>query len=326
MAEEKKGFSLNFEDAGELTATRARNKTMMLSPEVTSRFRSQVLEELDQAQSHEEKTRRINLSKSSFLKPSSSSVDDASDQNVFGPQHIVKPTGGLGKVESGLDSGTETEQTADVTPNFMKTFGEAVQTNPTHGSNLIHRQEDQAVPQSFSENRSESYRINDVSSSLSPEMPSPMHRTLFEESKEIETAPAKANLENLPQDDNRTNSMLRLVYPNKKGKLRGFLISYHFNPEGDYFPLYEGRIIVTNKFDNKKDANYLIIEDETVDSFHAIMRVSEGRVMVLDQLSETGTKVIRLDGQELDLNGDKAEIGYREKLKFGDVEFTVLLV
>ncbi|MEM4546908.1 MAG: FHA domain-containing protein [Nitrososphaerota archaeon] len=326
MAEEKKGFSLNFEDAGELTATRARNKTMMLSPEVTSRFRSQVLEELDQSQSHEEKTRRINLSRSSFLKPSSSSVDDAGDQNVLSPQHIVKPTGGLGKVESGLHLGNETEQMGDVTPNFIKTLDEAVQTNLTPGSNLVYGQEDQAVLQSFSENRSESHRINDVRSSIFPEMPSPTEKMVFKESKETVTEPAKDNAENLRQDNQRTNSSLRLIYPNKKGKLRGFLICYHFNPEGDYFPLYEGRIIVTNEFDNKKDANYLIIADETVDSFHAIMRVSEGKVMVLDQLSETGTKVIRLDGQELNLNGDKAEIGYREKLKFGDVEFTVLLV
>ncbi len=241
MKEEKFGFNFDDQEQGDLSATRAKNKTMMLSPEITSKVRHQVLSEPGSGETSAEPTRRITLNRESLLKIPS---------DVATPQTIISPK------QSGHESPT----------------------------------------------------------ALRPEEP-------------LHNQPQATPNQNFPfVTTAEDNSPVVFNYKSKKGKLVGFLITYHFDPEGEYFPLYEGRLIVSKKPDFS-DTNQLIIKDETVDLFHAILKVTEGKILVLDQLSDNGTKVIKKEsGEVLNLCGEKAEADSRDKIVFGNVEFIALLI
>ena len=60
----------------------------------------------------------------------------------------------------------------------------------------------------------------------------------------------------------------------KETPLVGFLVSYDNNPNGEFFLLRSGRMIVTSE--RVVSGNYLLIDDESVSSMHAIMRICEG--------------------------------------------------
>jgi len=108
--------------------------------------------------------------------------------------------------------------------------------------------------------------------------------------------------------------------------LVGFLVSYDHNPMGTYVELHAGRLVVSR---NKEESgSCLVIRDESVSPMHAIMRVSgSGVVQVLDQLSESGTRV-RHSGQrdEEFLSGDKTTLSHGDIVFFGERKFYVLLV
>ncbi|MCS6962070.1 MAG: FHA domain-containing protein [Deltaproteobacteria bacterium] len=275
MTEEKKGFKLNFEDLGELGSTRARNKTMMLTPEFTSRFRSQMLDEIVDASHDEdriEKTRKITLNRQNLLKPGSISQGGDESDSV---SELVSEQGTL---DNRFGETQAEENSRDVS--LTSSLDQKKKPFSVFGKSLV--SEDMAKSQHSQPN---------------------------------------------PEPDSRSSpSHIKLSYAAKKGRLRGFLITYHFIQEGEFFPIYEGRLIVTNKLDEKRETNYLVINHDTIDPFHAIIRVTDGNLLVLDQLSEYGTQVTKNDGQVIVLNGDKCELTCRDKLKFGDVEFVVLLI
>ena len=110
----------------------------------------------------------------------------------------------------------------------------------------------------------------------------------------------------------------------KTTPLTGFLVSFQDNPEGDYFVLRAGRLIVSS--DDSAKGSLLFLKDETVSPMHAIIRVAEKNVMILDQLSENGTSVKRVDGEQLELSGDKANLENGDEISFGDKTFKVCLL
>jgi len=110
----------------------------------------------------------------------------------------------------------------------------------------------------------------------------------------------------------------------KKTSLVGFLVSFENNKEGDYFVLRAGRLIVSS--DDSAQGSLLLLKDETVSPMHAIIRVAEKNVIVLDQLSENGTSVTRIDGEQLELSGDKTNLQHGDEVSFGDKKFKVCLL
>ena len=110
----------------------------------------------------------------------------------------------------------------------------------------------------------------------------------------------------------------------KKTALTGFLVSFQENKEGDYFVLRAGRLIVSS--DDSAQGSLLMLQDETVSPMHAIIRVAEKNVIVLDQLSENGTSVTRADGEQLELSGDKTNLQHGDEISFGDKTFKVCLL
>ncbi|MCB0329234.1 MAG: FHA domain-containing protein [Bdellovibrionales bacterium] len=112
----------------------------------------------------------------------------------------------------------------------------------------------------------------------------------------------------------------------KPSRVTGFLVSYDDDENGEVFELRMGRLIVTSEAPGA--GNYLVLDNETVSSMHAIIRMSKfGEIQILDQLSEYGTRIIRGDsGKEEDLSGDKSILHHGDTVFFGDRKFSICLV
>jgi hypothetical protein len=106
----------------------------------------------------------------------------------------------------------------------------------------------------------------------------------------------------------------------------GVLVTYDRDPNGEVYPLRSGRLIVTSEMPS--GGNFLFLEEESVSSMHAIMRIGDdANVQVLDQLSEHGTVIARADdGKKVHLSGDKAEVQHGDKISFGERTFTVCIL
>lgn len=106
----------------------------------------------------------------------------------------------------------------------------------------------------------------------------------------------------------------------------GFLVSYDSNPDGDFFELRSGRVIITS--DETSPGSIIFLSDSTVSPSHAILRMTPGgEIQVLDQLSEFGTEVRKGSNSEvIQLSGDKSSLSHGDLLRVGERRFHVCLV
>lgn len=116
------------------------------------------------------------------------------------------------------------------------------------------------------------------------------------------------------------------VYWKSCTPLVGFLVSFDYDPSGSYLELRAGRLIVSAQPD--PGSNCLVLNHESVSPSHAVMRVAAGgAIQVLDQLSESGTRIRKADsGEEILLSGEKAVLSHGDVVSFGDRNFHVCLV
>ena len=129
----------------------------------------------------------------------------------------------------------------------------------------------------------------------------------------------------LPQE-HQSGEAREYVDWKKLGKLVGFLVSYVSDPMGRYVELREGRLLVTSG-ESSSDSS-LVILDESVSAMHAIMRIAaDGAILILDQLSEHGTRIRRAEGGKVDsLMGDKSSLGHGDVVIFGECEYHVVVM
>ena len=108
--------------------------------------------------------------------------------------------------------------------------------------------------------------------------------------------------------------------------LVGFLVSFDHDENGSYLELRTGRLIVTCQ--REGSGSCLVLHDESVSPMHAVMRVAAGgSIQILDQLSESGTRIRKFStGEEILLSGEKAELNHGDIVGFGDRTFHVCLV
>jgi len=130
-----------------------------------------------------------------------------------------------------------------------------------------------------------------------------------------------------PQDtDGWGNPVTEYVVWVKESPIVGFLVSYDENPNGAVFELRAGRLIVTSE--SPGSGNFLVVQSESVSPMHAIVRIGKkGDLQVLDQLSEFGTRIVRVDSEEEEeLSGDKSSLEHGDVIYFGERKFHVCLV
>jgi hypothetical protein len=109
----------------------------------------------------------------------------------------------------------------------------------------------------------------------------------------------------------------------KPSKIVGFLVSFSADPHGAFVELREGRLLVSSEL--AEADNCLVINDSSVSPMHAIMRVSgDGSILILDQLSEHGTRIRRGDsGVEEALMGEKSHLNHGDVVIFGECEYNI---
>lgn len=266
---------------GEDSANRARNKTVMLTPEVANQMRSK-------------------LGSGAFRSGSTAKVD--SDMLAK-----VRETFGSGAVKQSVDNVRDKVDTGA----FVR---EAIEESTA----FVHLQKEKPAVQPLEipeESPVEEVRLD----SHIEEKPAPLvASTESIASRAIaaatSTAPVKA----------QSSSSGDIIQWDKENPLVGFLVTFDTNELGDYFVLRSGRLIISSEVSGKGSS--LILKDESVSPMHAVLKVSDKGIVVLDQLSENGTKIVRAGGEEIELSGDKAEVLHGDEVSFGDRNFKVCLV
>ena len=116
------------------------------------------------------------------------------------------------------------------------------------------------------------------------------------------------------------------IFWKNDGPLVGFLVSFDYDPRGSYVELRTGRLIISSQ--REESGNCLVVLDPSVSPMHAIMRVASGGVLqVLDQLSESGTRIIHNGStEETFLSGEKTNVGHGDVVFFGERKFHVCLI
>jgi hypothetical protein len=114
--------------------------------------------------------------------------------------------------------------------------------------------------------------------------------------------------------------------PKPTSKVIGFLISYDAEPHGEVYDIRAGRWLVTSR--PTDHGEYILIDDPTISSLHAIIRATvDGKVQVLDQLSEHGTGVLRVGStSEEEVAGAMTSVNHGDSVRFGKRHFVICLV
>lgn len=112
----------------------------------------------------------------------------------------------------------------------------------------------------------------------------------------------------------------------RPSKLVGFLVSFEVDRFGTYIELREGRLLVS--CERGASDNCVVISHASISPMHAILRVaSDGTILILDQLSEHGTKIKRCSsGKEETLLGDKSNLEHGDVVKFGECAYHVCIL
>ncbi len=163
------------------------------------------------------------------------------------------------------------------------------------------------------------------SSQVAPPPPVPV-REEVPAMHEVHIPLAEAPIARQPNQGVAMTTAHEQIFWKADAPLVGFLVSYDHNPKGSYVELRTGRLIVSNQ--KEESGSCLMIPHESISPMHAIMRVAAGGVLqVLDQLSESGTRVLHAGtNNEAFLSGEKANVGHGDILFFGDRKFHVCLV
>lgn len=124
----------------------------------------------------------------------------------------------------------------------------------------------------------------------------------------------------------RQSSTREIVESKRISKLVGFLVTYQRDRLGEYIELREGRLLVSST--GGASDNCLVINDPSVSPMHAIMRISsDGTILILDQLSEHGTRIKRrASGKEETLLGDKSTLEHEDLVTFGECAYHVCIL
>lgn len=129
-----------------------------------------------------------------------------------------------------------------------------------------------------------------------------------------------------PAEVPRPESRPVAVVAKPKSKIVGFLVSFDEDSNGEVFEIRAGRWLVTSKPTDHGD--FILINDETISPLHAIIRATaEGKVQVLDQLSEYGTGLFKSGSEEEEeIAGTMAAVNHGDRIRFGKRHFTICMV
>jgi FHA domain len=305
---------------------RARNRTVVLSPDITGHVRAKLASdniELDDGSGFV----RMTKNQSKLQLPENPTIPDQ-----YNNEHNYNPSAEEFPLEDSVGS------------SFEQTF-ENIESEQPSKLNDINNDLSNDAPRiepspvllpTSNEHSSTRNPLNQLSSFKSgsrpfeyPDLKSTLNTSGFANGED-KLAKAFSYVASQAATSNNVTQVVRLSNPKQiiaeTSLLVGFLVSYDKLPSGEAYELREGRNIVSRDLP-PNGGKVIILEDENVSSMHAILKVDEdGSVTVLDQLSESGTFINRTDGSEIKLEGDRARLQHGDILKFGCRSFKVCLI
>lgn len=279
---------------------RARNKTVMLSPELAGQVRAKMASELAK-----NKPQVTVENQGGIHRPRSVAMEQPAAAR---PSPINRP-----------EAPTSVRRNPSSTPSGVIT--------PTPPASLARNKEEPIARSPVKENV---YREEPII------VPEPQQGESKEPSYEMhaEEVPQKIVKQDVPmrtEAPKADKSGLKVTYT-KKSKVIGFLVSFDKDPEGEVVVLRVGRLMVTSDSGASQEGsggqwNMLIIPDESISGMHAIMKIQAGELHVLDQLSEHGTKIIKAGSNEvIELTQARGVANHGDTLQFGERSFVVCML
>ncbi|MFN8391723.1 MAG: FHA domain-containing protein [Bdellovibrionota bacterium] len=106
-------------------------------------------------------------------------------------------------------------------------------------------------------------------------------------------------------------------------KVVGFFVTFDKNKFGEVYEIRAGRWLITSR--PTDHGEFILIEDETISPLHAIVRATkDGKIQVLDQLSEFGTGITRTgQSEEQEVSGTMVSVDHGDILRLGERRFVV---
>ena len=323
MDDNKKKFG-GFSDEDEQgKAPRARNRTVMLTPEIAGEMRSHLkggqtgggTEEIAPAEIEQAKQNIARSSQPVFRPAGQSPSANRPSQSLMQNQRpsaqippvtpvVAKPA----EPEERFDFEAELEEPAEIKTPSTPLFREPVR-EPAREPVRPVIAEQPARPLS---------RPVSIPPVAEIEIEEPAEEVIVPVAKPALRPPVASKIPEIdPSEDH--------IHWVKESKLCGFLVSYDRNSNGEVFYLRAGRLVISSE--KAGTGNIFLIKDESVSPMHAILRIASGSdIQVLDQLSESGTKIERSDGEVVELSGDKTDLHHGDKVSFGDRSFIVCLI
>ena len=115
------------------------------------------------------------------------------------------------------------------------------------------------------------------------------------------------------------------IYWKDQTPLIGFLITFNNNPNGDFYELREGKLVITSQMN--KNMNSLVINDESIAVMHAVMKITSNKITLLDPFGENVTTLKHFNSDEvIELSEESEIIKDKDIVTFGNVTFKVCLI
>lgn len=290
---DKKDPIQNIKDIDSNIAPRARNRTVMLTPEMTGQLRSRMLH--DNPQPEEEEQIRVRTSTPSAPQTSQPTIS-------FRPQQIIQPS--LLTPEAQPTRSPESPKPIISSP-LQQASEQGPIIQPLHQFHQYQQHHQQEQPQ------------------RPPQpLPSQLSQHSSPQSGAFSSMKKNAIITDLEEELNPSDG----IFWSRKTPIVGFLVSFDKDSNGDVFELRQGRVIIT--CEKASHGDYLVIHHDSISPMHAILRITaSGEVQVLDQLSEFGTKIKKFGVEEVtDLSGERSPVTHGDILYFGERSFHVSMI
>jgi hypothetical protein len=275
-------------------ASRARNRTVMLSPDVTGQVRSLL-------QAPMSSNRTTSLSEDPFQKPNNSILEKHDDTLI----DVKKRQENVTKAHTGTAHST-IEMSDHYTSKVEKVEGTLeLQREHTKRVNADRKFEELGIGLAKLEEPFREVMPKELSSNI-------LNRNIL--AKEI--LPVKKEFETLRNDfDLGRKEIEPVIKPTSR--VVGFLISYDKDDNGEIIEIRVGRWLVSSK--KSREENVIYIDDETISPLHAVVKVSNiGDIQVMDQLSDNGSGILRINSSgELDASISPIKLQHADLVRFG---------
>ena len=260
-------------------ASRARNRTVMLSPDVTGQVRS--------------------LLQSPVTQRSTTRGDDPFQK----PSKMVKPTESFGSEEIKRTSEpTRVHKVVESEP-----FISAPRSDKVEGTLELKRE--------HSKRATGERKLDELGIGISPPE---REAKLVEERKSVNLGLELKNpfVDHLvPQPV--PEPIKKPKAPVVSSRIVGFLVSFDKEEVGEVFEVRVGRWLVTSKPSDQD--SIILIEDNSISPLHAVIKVSvSGEIQVMDQLSDNGSSVLKINSNsELDASEAPVRLQHGDLVRFG---------